>query len=125
MLTAYYNSGTPYTWSPIQESILSRVNLLPNNDHKPNQVTIDFNAYYNLLTYRNMKMRLKLLAFNILDRLNAVSVNSQTGKAYTAIVRESDLISHHSDFNQYSDRIQIPSMYAAPRLVKLGLEVMF
>jgi outer membrane receptor protein involved in Fe transport len=124
-LTAYYNSGTPYTWSPIQESTLSRVNLLPNNDHKPNQITVDLNAYYNLLTYKNMKMRLTLLAFNLLDRLNPVSVNSQTGKAYTAIVRESDLNSHYSNFNDYYDRIQNPAMYAAPRLVKIGLEVMF
>lgn len=124
-LTAYYNSGTPYTWEPIQESILSRVNLLPNNNHKPSQVTVDFNGYYNLYAYENIKMRLTLLAFNLFDELNAVSVNNQTGKAYTAIVRESDLSSHHSDFNNYYDVIRDPSMYAPPRLVKLGLEVMF
>ncbi len=124
-VTAYYNSGTPYTWSPISESPLYRVNLFPNNAYKPNQVTVDLNGYYNIMSYRGMKVRLKLLAFNLLDKLNDVRVNNQTGRAYTAIVRESELMSHHSDFNDYDDRIHNPEMYAPPRLVKIGLEFMF
>ena len=30
-ITGYYNSGAPYTLSPIGEIMLSRVNLSPNN----------------------------------------------------------------------------------------------
>ena len=43
-LTGYYNSGSPYTFSPIEESILSRVNLYPNNDYRPTKYHADLMA---------------------------------------------------------------------------------
>jgi outer membrane receptor protein involved in Fe transport len=69
--------------------------------------------------------QLTLNVYNLFDTLNESWVNSQTGRAYTAIVRESDITSHHSDFNTFDDTYQNPSMYQAPREIKLGLRVMF
>ncbi|HMA63088.1 MAG TPA: TonB-dependent receptor [bacterium] len=119
-LTGYYNSGTPYTWQPLQESILSRVNLYENNAWMSGSYKVDFRSYYNL-----GPVRFILKCYNLLDRLNEVYVNPETGSAYTDIVRETEIASHHSDFNEFKDRYQNPSMYAAPRLVKLGVEYNF
>ncbi|MFZ5519262.1 MAG: TonB-dependent receptor [Candidatus Zhuqueibacterota bacterium] len=124
-LTGYYNSGSPYTWSPIGESMLSRVNLYPNNNWRPSSYTVDLNAYYDFSIIKNIKLRVTLNVYNLLDRLNEEWVNAQTGRAYTAIIRQKDIENHRSDFNEYLDRVQNPSMYSAPRLVKLGFGVVF
>jgi outer membrane receptor protein involved in Fe transport len=123
--TGYYNSGTPYTWSPLSESILSRVNLLPNNAYKPSGYTVDLSARYDIHLSNNFRLRWTLSVYNFLDHLNEYRVNEQTGRAYTAIIRKTDLLSHRSDFNDYIDRVQDPSMYSAPRMVKLGFGVVF
>ena len=60
-----------------------------------------------------------------MDRLNENWVNATTGRAYTAIVRESDLLSHRSNFNEYKDTYQNPAMYSAPRTIKLGMGINF
>ncbi len=124
-LTGYYNSGTPYSWSPISESILFTVNLLPNNSWMPAQYSFDFNGFYKIDISENIKMKLTLTIYNLFDRLNETWVNNQTGRAYTALVRDTDLASHKSEFNDYYDRIQDPGMYSAPRLIKLGLGIDF
>jgi outer membrane receptor protein involved in Fe transport len=120
-LTGYYESGTPFTWSPVSYSILYRINLLPNNSWQPAQYNFDLSAYYNFNLFKNLRARLTVNVYNLFDRLNEVWVNGQTGRAYTAIIRETDLLSHRSLFNTYEDRIHNPSAYAAPRLVKIGL----
>ncbi|MCI0512131.1 TonB-dependent receptor [candidate division KSB1 bacterium] len=124
-LTGYFNSGAPYTWSPIAESILSRVNLYPNNAFRPARYSVDFNGFYDLSLMHNLKVRFSLSIYNLLDQLNEEGVNSQTGRAYTAIIRESNLLSHRSNFNEYIDRVQNPAMYSTPRMIKLGLGVLF
>ncbi len=124
-LTAYYNSGTPYTWQPISASILSRVNLVPNNSWQPSTYSVDCMAYYDMPLTDGMKLRFELNVYNLLDRLNEIRVNPQTGRAYTAIIRETDIAGHRSDFNEYIDRVQDPSMYSAPRLVKFGVSLLF
>jgi len=124
-LTGYYNSGTPYTWSPVGNSILFRVNLTPNNSWQPEQYNFDFNGYYNLNISKKFRTKLTLTVYNLFDRLNENWVNNQTGRAYTAIVRDTDIASHRSDFNDFYDIIHNPGMYAAPRLVKIGLGIDF
>ena len=124
-ITTFYDSGSPYTWSPIAENPLSRVNLYPNNDYKPVQLSVDLNAYYNIFEYKGIKGKLTLLVYNLLDRLNEVAVYSSTGRAYTTVARESEINSHQSDFNDYWDAIHNPGMYSAPRLIKAGFEVSF
>jgi len=124
-MTLFYNSGTPYTWYPLSESVKSRVNLYPNNSSKPTQIRADLNAYYYLINHERMKVKLMLLVYNLFDRLNENSVYSSTGRAYTTITREVDIESHRSDFNDYKDSIENPAMYAAPRLVRIGFGIEF
>ncbi len=124
-VTAYYNSGTPYTFSPQSESILSRINLYPNNAYKPATATVDATLYYNFKLMGRLHCKIDLTIYNLLDRLNENWVDSETGRAYTAVIRETDLAGHRSDYNNYEDRIQNPSMYSAPRAVKLALGINF
>ena len=124
-MTAYYNSGVPHTWSPLEESILSRINLYPNNNKQPSQYNVDLNGYYNLPLTGGTKLRLTLSVYNLLDRLNEVFVDAQTSRAYTAIITPPDLASHRSDFNDYIDRVHNPAMYSTPRYVKLGMSASF
>ena len=124
-MTGYYNSGTPFTWQPIEDSRLYQVNLYPNNSYQPTRYWVDLSAYYRFNLYNNLRFKLTLDIYNLLDRLNENYVNSQTGRAYTAIIEDTDRASQHSNFNTYEDRIHNPSMYSAPRLIKLGLGVEF
>jgi len=124
-VTAYYNSGSPYTFSPQSESVLSRINLYPNNDYKPATSTVDGTLYYNFKLVNRIQGRIDLTIYNLLDRLNENWVNGQTGRAYTAIIKDTDLAGHRSDFNDYEDRIKNPSMFSAPRVVKLAIGVQF
>ncbi len=124
-IVAYYNSGTPYTWSPISESVLSRVNLYNNNAWQPSGVSVDFNSYYNMRLSNNISLRFTLSIYNVLDTKNTNWVNSATGRAYTSIVRESDLLGHRSNFNEYKDTYQNPAMYSSPRRIKLGMGINF
>lgn len=124
-LTGYYNSGTPYTWNPISTNLIANVNLLPNNSYQRSTYSIDLNGYYELYKNNNIKLRLNFSIYNFLDRLNDSWVNSTTGRAYTEIIQESDLSSHLSNFNNYSDTVKDPSMYQAPRLFKAGISISY
>ena len=123
--TGYYNSGAPYTWSPITTSRLININLPPNDDYKPATLSIDLSAYYRYKLTDNYGLEFNLSVYNMLDRLNEYGVNSNTGRAYTAVVQESDLASHKSNFNDYYDRIEDPSAYSAPRYIKFGMGITF
>jgi len=91
----------------------------------PAQYWADLNSYLNLRLMNRFKLQLRLSIYNLFDRLNEVAVNPQTGRAYTAIIREVDLLGHRSDFNEYIDRVHNPSMFSAPRMVKFGLGILF
>jgi len=124
-VTAYYNSGIPYTFSPLQESGLYNVNLYMNNDYQPSGYSVDLSAFYSFKLLGEYKARLTLRIYNLLDRLNTVWVYNDTGQPYTTVVREGDLAAHHSDFNDYYDRIENPSAYSAPRQIKIGFGIDF
>jgi outer membrane receptor protein involved in Fe transport len=124
-MIGYYNSGTPYTWTPLSESLLSRVNLYANNAKQPSQYNVDMTGYYNLRMIGGVGLRLTLSVYNLFDRLNEVAVNSQTGRAYTAIIRDTDLAGYRSDFSEFIDLVHNPSMYSTPRYVKFGMGVSF
>jgi outer membrane receptor protein involved in Fe transport len=123
--TGYYNSGVPYTFSPLGESVLSRINLYPNNDYQPATYQVDMQAHYIVPLAKGVEMRFDLTIYNLFDRLNEVVVNSRTGRAYTDVIQETDLAGHRSDFNTYEDRIRDPSMYSPPRQIKVGMTVQF
>ncbi|MBN1782748.1 TonB-dependent receptor [bacterium] len=124
-ILGYYNSNQPYTWSPIPQSSLFALNMFPNNQYKPSRISADLNAFYNLGTYRGISMRLTLLVYNLFDTLNENGVNGETGRAYTAIVQDTDLSGYRSLFSTYEDTYQNPSAYSSPREVKLGLGFTF
>lgn len=123
--TGYYNSGTPYTFTPLSESPLSLVNLYQNNDYKPVGYTLDMAAFYDFKIFDLFYAKLTLNIYNLLDRLNTNSVYSSTGEAYNTIVREASVQAHHSNYNDYYDRIENPAMYSAPRQIKIGLGINF
>ena len=82
-------------------------------------------TYYNLPIFKDYVLNMRLAVYNLFDRLNEEFVNSQTGRAYTAVIKDTDLAGHRSDFNDYLDRVQNPSMYSTPRLVKFSLGMYF
>jgi len=124
-LMFYYYSGEAYTWSPISYSPLARINLFPNNQHKPPRFNLDVNAFYNLVSIGRVNISLTLLVYNLFDRLNERSVNPNTGRAYQAVVNESNLLGFRSNYNEYIDQLLDPSNFFTPRVVKLGLKMTF
>ena len=124
-MTGYYNTGNPYTFSPLPESYLSLINLYENNDYMPTGYKVDLTAYYSFVLFGNYKARLTLNIYNLLDRLNTSWVYSDTGQAYTTVVREASIAQHRSDFNDYYDRVENPTAYSAPRQIKLGFGITF
>ncbi|MBO8130725.1 MAG: TonB-dependent receptor [Candidatus Marinimicrobia bacterium] len=123
--TGYYNSGTPYTWSPIPENRISRLNLYPNNDYISQSYSVDATGYYDIISIKRFELRMEWSIYNLFDRLNEVWVNGQTGRAYTAIVRPSDLESYRSNFSTYDETYKNPSAYSVPRTIKIGLVLSF
>ena len=123
--TGYYNSGTPYTFTPQGESNLALLNLYPNNDYKPVTYHADLSGFINLPEVFGLTPKLELLIYNLTDRYNEYGVSSETGRAYTSVVNETELLSHRSNFNTYEDRYKDPSMFSAPRQIKIGLTVQF
>jgi outer membrane receptor protein involved in Fe transport len=123
--TGYYNSGTPYTFSPQGESNLALLNLYPNNDYKPSNYYVDLSGYIHLPQFFGLRSRVNFLIYNLTDRYNEYGVSSETGRSYTAVVNETELLSHRSNFNTYEDRYKDPSMFSTPRQIKLGLTILF
>ena len=124
-LTSFYGSGGVYTWSPISDNKLARINLMPNNSYKPQTFTTDLKAHYNFARMFGLNMRLKVQIYNLFDQLNENGVNGNTGRANQAIIRDEDRLAHKSDFVTYDERIFNPSAYSTPRQIKVGLEINF
>ena len=75
------------------------LNLYPNNDYKPSNYYADLSGYVNLPKLFGVSSRLDFLVYNLTDRYNEYGVSSETGRAYTAVVNETELLSHRSNFN--------------------------
>ena len=124
-ITGYYNSGTPYTYAPVETSILSRINLYENNAYKPKGYSFDLSSYWNIKLIGGFDGQITLNIYNLFDRKNADDVYDDTGQPYTQIVYDSQKNSHRSDFNDYMDRVNDPTHYSTPRQVKIGFGVKF
>ena len=124
-LVGTFNSGLAYTYKPIPESPLSKQTLYPNNEHRPATFDLSLKGHYDLALVNNVKMRLFLSVYNLLDQLNEIYVNETTGRAYTAIVRPTEISTFKSNFNDVYDSAHDPSMYSAPREIKLGVGFIF
>ena len=99
--------------------------MYPNNDYKPSNYHADLSAYINLPKIFGFSPKIDLLVYNLTDRYNEYGVSSETGRAYSAVVNETELLSHKSNFNNYEDRYKDPSSFSAPRQIKIGLTVQF
>jgi outer membrane receptor protein involved in Fe transport len=124
-LTGYYNSGTAYSYEPIEQSPLYKQMHYPNDAYKPNRISVDLKSNYDFTLNNSMKLRFYLMIYNLLDSKNEIEVNSTTGRAYTAVIDPSTIANFRSNFTDIYDSIQDPSMYSAPREVKLGLGIVF
>jgi len=121
----YLNSGQPYTWNPIPQSPLAAINMFPNNQYRPARNSVDLRAFYDIITFKGLSLRANLWIYNLFDTLNEEWVNSETGRAYTAIVQDTDISGHRSSFSTYHDVYQNPTMFSTPRLIKVGIGITF
>jgi len=124
-LIYYYNSGTPFTWAPLDNSRLAFVNLYPNNSTIPASSRVDLNGHVDFPLRRGLSLRFSLLVYNLLDAKNELYVDATTGRANQSIVREVNLINHHSDFTDYYATLFNPAAYSPPREVKLSIGLQF
>jgi outer membrane receptor protein involved in Fe transport len=124
-LLGWLGSGTAYTWSPIDQNPVNRVNLYDNNSHKPFHFTTDLLFYYDFARVWGSNLRVTLRVYNLFDRLNENGVNSNTGRTNQAIIRPQDRLGYWSDFSTYEESIYNPAAWSTPRLVKLGLGIFF
>jgi hypothetical protein len=124
-LLGWLGSGEAYTWSPINQNPVNRVNLYDNNSHKPFHFTTDLLFYYDFARIFGGDVRLTVRVYNLFDRLNEYGVNSNTGRTNQAIIRPQDRLGYWSDFSTYEESIYSPASWSAPRLVKVGLGFFF
>lgn len=124
-IIGWFGSGFAYSWTPIDQNPLNRINLFPSNAYKPASYSVDLKAYYDIVKVLGADIRATLRVYNLFDNLNEVVVNSNTGRTNQSIIREIDLISHWSDFSTYEEKKYSPSNWSAPRLIKLGIGVSF
>ena len=121
-VSAYFNSGTAFTFEPISENALAEINLEPNNAYKPSNYLINLASYYNIPV---INARLTFEVYNLFDTLNEYTVNSQTGRAYSAILSESSEASFRNNYTTIEDTYQDPTHYGAPRSIKIGIEIRY
>ena len=124
-VTAYYNSGVPYTWQPIIESPLYLINLGYNNSVIPDKFQMDLRAFVDVYKNDLFSVRINLLVLNLFDSLLGNSVYNDTGEPYQRIVKAVDVNTWKSDYNTIYDPIHNPGQYAPPREVKLSLDIRF
>ena len=123
--TAYYNSGTPYTFESVSQSVTALINLLPNNDYKPANYSVDVTGYYRLWENNDFDARLSFSIYNLFDTLNDIWVYPKTGRAYSNIVNSTEILGYRSTFTDVYDQYENPSMYSAPRQIKLNLAIRY
>ncbi len=123
--TYSYNSGFPYTISPVQDSRLARQNVLPNNSVRPANTRFDLQGHYDIPLSKGTKFRLFLYVKNLFDSLNEMEVYGSTGRAYTKILENVAEQTFISDYNTVYDQYQNPGMFSAPREIKLGIGYIF
>jgi outer membrane receptor protein involved in Fe transport len=124
-LTGYFNSGRPYTFTPVSISPLAKQTLYPNNAKRPSTFSVDLKGYYDIRLAGSSKLQIFLSVYNLLDRKNELFVNSSTGRAYTAIIYPIDIQTFRSNYNDIYDSVKNPYMYSTPREIKIGLGYAF
>lgn len=124
-ITGYYNSGLPYTFQPVSASPLAKQTLYPNSSTRPTMYNVDLRGHYDFKLGESNNLRLFLSIYNVLDKKNERFVNSSTGRAYTAIIYQTQADNFRSNYNDINDSVRNPYMFTPPREVKIGLGYMF
>lgn len=132
-LVGYFNSGTRYTWDPIDESRLEKVRLYDNNAVGPYSISIDLKSHYSIDISERFAMKFTLSVYNLFDRLNVGTnpvtsqpyVNNTTGQANVIIEREETIEQYRSNFLEYQESYVNPGVYVTPREVKFGVNILF
>ncbi len=124
-LTGYFNSGLPYTFSPVSISPLAKQTLYPNNSTRPTNFSFDLTSHYDISLGERNKLRLFFIVYNLLDKKNELSVNSSTGRAYTAVIYPVNIATFRSNYNDIYDSVENPYMFSRPREIKIGVGFVF
>lgn len=113
-----YGSGTPYT----EDERVSQGVRFENGGRKPAFYNLDLKAdkYVNLF---GIDMHLFLLAYNVLDIRNEINVYGTTGRANADLntLTATPVIG----LNTIDEYIKNPTLYSAPREVRLGISMGF
>lgn len=113
-----YGSGMPYT----EDIQISNGVRFENGGRKPATINVDLKAdkFFDIF---GVKMHAYLLVFNLFDTRNEYGVYATTGRA------NSDLNTKYAGdingLNTIDQFVNNPSMYSAPRQVRLGLSFGF
>lgn len=119
-LTSHFGSGSPYTAS--SRYLLGEVNFR-NNRTKPSVVTFDLRAD-KIVKVGRIDMTTFVWVENLFDRLNEYGVYGSTGRANNDLDAELNA-GEIIGLNTLEDYITNPSMYSAPRRIRLGLSFGF
>lgn len=115
---AQYGSGMPYT----EDIRISNGVRFENGGRKPNTVNLDLKAdkFFNVL---GLRIHTYLLVYNLFDIENEYGVYSTTGRANADLnTKYAGRIIGLNTIDQY---VNNPSMYSAPRQIRLGLSFGF
>ncbi len=111
-----YGSGTPYT----EDVKISNGVRFENGGRKPSTLYVDVKANKNFNLF-GLQCNAFLLVYNLFDIRNEIGVYATTGRA------TADLNTKYAGdiygLNTIEDYINNPSMYSAPRQIKLGFTV--
>jgi outer membrane receptor for ferrienterochelin and colicin len=127
-LLGRYENGLPYTPNPIQgttrgSNVQSGFSgLRENSSRRPNLITFDLQAYYDIpfdIGSRPTKFTLFFKVYNLLDRRNEINVWADTGRAtYT---QEINVSGADAD----PEWVVRPDYYSGPRRILVGLSYDF
>lgn len=113
-----YGSGMPYT----EDIQISNGVRFENGGRKPPTVNVDLKAdkFFNLF---GLKMHAYLLVYNVFDTRNEYGVYATTGRATNDL--NTKFAGDINGLNTIEQYINNPSMYSAPRQIRLGLSFGF
>jgi outer membrane receptor protein involved in Fe transport len=116
-----FGSGFPYT----PRSSTDITSLLTNSQLKPSSTNLDLRAYYNL-PLGDFRLVAFARVFNVLDTRNEVDVWDDTGRAgYTTYEEQARQTNPSEAINSLTDWYTIPTFWAEPRRIELGLNLEF
>ncbi|MCL4511697.1 MAG: TonB-dependent receptor [Bacteroidetes bacterium] len=131
-LVAKYGSGLPYTPTDEKGEIIQ--GQLQNSARMPSTFDVDLYATKEL-EIMGVHSEVFLRVYNLLDNLNQIIVYSNTGTATYSLTSIDPAVTYALQPAQYQEQVprglvpssywNNPSYYAPPRLVQVGLSVLF